>query len=149
MLKIKKQKADKKLVLVTGCFDILHSAHQKFLQKAKTKNSLLLVGLESDKRVRVLKGKERPVNSWTKRAKNLSEQKFVDYIFHLPEDLEKKETQELLIAELKPDILAVSSHTKNLDRKKLLIEKYGGQLKIVYLHNPHFSTTKILGTVSI
>ena len=92
----------------------------------------------------MLKGKGRPINKWSKRARSLRESKMVDFVFPLPKGLEKKEKQGLLISKIKPEILAVSSHTPNLDRKKEIVGKYGGQLKIVLLHDSRVSTTKIL-----
>ena len=50
----------KKIVLATGCFDILHPAHLEFLALAKEQGDVLIVGLETDARVRQLKGKDRP-----------------------------------------------------------------------------------------
>ena len=143
----KSKSAKKKAVLVTGCFDVLHRAHINFLKQAKKQGDILLVGLETDKRVKELKGKNRPINNWAKRADNLNKIKEISYIFPLSEDLGKKEIQEMLITQLKPDVLAVSSHTPNIDRKKYIVQKYGGRLKIVFSHNPHFSTTKILGKI--
>ena len=131
--------------MATGCFDILHSAHKNFLKQAKKQGDILLVGLETDRRVKKLKGKNRPINNWAKRASDLSKIKEISYVFPLPGDLEKTKVQQNLLAELKPQVFAVSSHTPNIDRKKYIIQKYGGQLKIVLLNNPHFSSTKILG----
>lgn len=132
------------IVLVTGCFDILHSAHEMFLKNAKKEGGMLIVGLETDKRVNFLKGKGRPVNSLRKRAENLAKLEFVDYIFELPENIGTPEVQESLISGIKPDILAVSSHTSYLDRKKEVVEKFGGKLKIVLAQDSRFSTSKIL-----
>ena len=135
---------DKKIVLVTGCFDILHQAHRQFLDQAKKIGDVLMVGLEGDKRTRKLKGPNRPINTWKVRAQNLASQKVVDFIFPLPEDLDQPQVQSELINQLRPDILAVSSHTLHLDKKRKLMRKYGGQLKIVSLFNPSVSTTKLL-----
>lgn len=134
----------KKLVLATGCFDILHSAHREFFKKAKKAGDILAVGLESDKRVRKLKGKGRPVFRLAKRATNLTDIPEIDYIFALPENLDSRSGAEDFISRLKPDILAVSAHTSYIDIKKQIVEKYGGKLKIVTPYIPGYSTTKIL-----
>jgi len=134
------------IVLVTGCFDILHSAHELFLKNAKKEADILIVGLETDSRVHALKGRGRPVNNFGKRAQNLAKLEFVDCIFELPQNIASPEVQESLISGIKPDILAVSSHTEYLDRKKEVVEKFGGKLKIVLARNPLFSTSKILMT---
>lgn len=43
----------RRIILVTGCFDILHSVHLRFLKKARQNGDILVVGLESDERVRI------------------------------------------------------------------------------------------------
>src|SRR3990172_9001991 len=52
----------KRIVLVGGCFDIIHKGHILFLKKAKDEGDFLFVFLESDKKVRELKGYGRPIN---------------------------------------------------------------------------------------
>ena len=61
-----------KIVLVGGCFDILHLGHVVFLEKAKKEGDVLVVLLESDEKVRFLKGKGRPVHTQSERAEILS-----------------------------------------------------------------------------
>ena len=131
-------------ILVTGVFDLLHQEHKNFLTKAQEQGDILLVGLESDSRVKQLKGKARPINSLNTRIKNLEALNIADKIFALPEKFNKPEHHSTLINQIKPDILAVSSHTPNLSAKKHLIESIGGELKIVHRHNSKISTTKLL-----
>jgi hypothetical protein len=45
---------------------------------------------------------------------------------------------------IRPDLLAVSEHTPHLAEKQELVEKYGGELKVVMAENPQFSTTKLV-----
>ena len=52
----------KKIVFTNGCFDIIHAGHIKILKKAKSLGDVLIVGLNKDKSVRKLKGKNRPIN---------------------------------------------------------------------------------------
>ncbi len=138
------RKTGAKIILATGCFDILHFSHRQFLKKAKEQGDILIVGLESDQRVFKLKGIGRPINKWEKRAKALAELKAVDFIFPLPDDLHKAVVQKKIIGRIRPDLLAVSSHTKHLENKKKIMEKYKGRLMIVLTFDPRFSTTKIL-----
>jgi len=56
-----KQKGEK-IILVGGCFDILHTGHIRFLKSAKELGGKLLVALESDESVKRSKGEKRPVN---------------------------------------------------------------------------------------
>lgn len=134
------------IVLATGCFDVLHQEHKKFLKAAKALGGWLYVGLESDKRVRQLKGQGRPVNSLTKRLTNLRRLKIADHVFGLPENFSTTAARRALIKQIHPDILAVSSHTPNLPIKRRLMAEIGGKVKIVLKQNPKISTTKIIKT---
>lgn len=131
-------------VLATGCFDILHKEHKKFLKAAKRQGDILIVGLESDKRVKRLKGKNRPTDSWRKRGKRLAKLDWIDFIFPLPEDFDKPNQHLKLLQLIKPNILAVSENTPHIKEKRKLMQKIGGKLKVVLPHNPKVSTTKLL-----
>ncbi|MBD3250521.1 MAG: adenylyltransferase/cytidyltransferase family protein [Candidatus Pacebacteria bacterium] len=135
----------RKLVLVTGVFDLLHREHLRFLQKAKAAGDLLLVGLESDERVRAIKGPDRPVNDEQTRLRHLSNVEAVDQVFLLPVTFNRPEQHRALLREIRPDVLAVSSHTPHLEEKKEIVERVGGELRVVHQHNPDISTTKLLG----
>ena len=131
-------------VLVTGVFDILHLEHKKFLKAAKKQGDLLLVGLETDARVKKLKGSNRPINSLQTRIKNLMSWGIADQIFALPKKFNSQKDHRALINQIKPNILAVSSHTPNLPAKRKLMGSIGGTLKIVHPFNPKISVTKLL-----
>ena len=137
------------IVLATGCFDVLHQEHKKFLKAAKALDGWFYVGLESDKRVRQLKGQSRPVNSLNQRLTNLRRLKIADHVFGLPENFTTTTARRKLIKQIHPDILAVSSHTPNLPVKRRLMAEVGGRVKIVLKQNPKISTTKIIKTSKI
>jgi cytidyltransferase-like protein len=132
------------IVLVTGVFDILHAEHRKFLEKARAQGGFLLVGLETDQRVRELKGAGRPVNSAKIRQANLEKWQLADEIFMLPTQFNRPADHDNLIAQIQPAVLAVSSHTAHLDKKQAILQKYGGQVIVVHAHNPEMSTTVLL-----
>lgn len=134
----------KKIVLVTGVFDVLHLEHKQFLINAKTYGSILIVGIESDTRVRQLKGENRPINSQKVRKKNLLKWKIADEVFVLPEKFSTPQDHETLIKKIKPAVLAVSSHTPNLDKKRAILQKYGARVIVVHKHNSKISSTKII-----
>jgi rfaE bifunctional protein nucleotidyltransferase chain/domain len=138
-----KNSKDKKIVLATGCFDVLHKAHKSFLTAAEKQGDLFIVGLEQDKRVEELKGKGRPVNKFKIRTENLTSLGFIDFIFPMPIFLKTKKDYLDLLWEIKPDILAVSENTPFLKNKKELIEKAGGRL-FIFPFNKKYSTTKVL-----
>ncbi|MFC1627211.1 adenylyltransferase/cytidyltransferase family protein [Patescibacteria group bacterium] len=133
-----------KKVLVTGVFDILHQEHINFLKAAKKEGDTLIIGLESDARTKQLKGQDRPVNPLATRIQNLKQLGIADKVFALPERFNTFQDHQALIKQINPDILAVSSHTPNLEVKRQIIKSLDGELKIVHQHNPDISTTKMI-----
>lgn len=135
---------DKKIVLVTGVFDLLHDEHLNFLKKAKLLGEKLIIGVESDKRVKEIKGLNRPVLSQETRKKNLEKLLLADRVFILPEQFSKPEDHLNLVKKVGATILAVSSHTAHLDKKQQIMEKVGGKVMVVHEHNPEISTSILL-----
>lgn len=132
------------IVLATGVFDVLHEEHVVFLQKAKELGGRLVVGIESDVRVRQLKGEGRPINAQAVRKANLEKLGIADEVFVLPEQFTSEKDYRALLAQLKPDILAVSSHTPHLDKKQRLMQEIGGKVVVVHDHNPAVSSTILI-----
>ncbi len=106
VLRLKKQK--KKIVFTNGCFDLLHAGHVTLLRKAKRLGDVLIVGLNTDRSVRKLKGKGRPVVSQQDRALVLSSLRDVDYVVFFSEP-----TPLHLIRSFTPDILVKGADYKN------------------------------------
>lgn len=131
-------------VLVTGVFDVLHQEHINFLKNAKKLGAYLVVGIESDFRVKKIKGEGRPINKQDERKQALQKLKIADEVMVLPEKFETYAEHKRLIEDIKPDFLAVSSHTLHLDEKRKIIEECGGKLVVVHQHNPKISSTQIL-----
>jgi D-glycero-beta-D-manno-heptose 1-phosphate adenylyltransferase len=77
--------AGKKLVATNGCFDLLHVGHVHYLQAARALGDLLAVGLNSDRSVRKLKGKGRPITAERDRAEILAALQCVDLVTIFPE----------------------------------------------------------------
>jgi D-beta-D-heptose 7-phosphate kinase / D-beta-D-heptose 1-phosphate adenosyltransferase len=142
--KLSQARQGKKVVLVTGVFDLLHQEHQAFLNKAKALGDILVVAVESDVRVREIKGEGRPVFPQNHRVQMILDMGITDVVFVLPEDFSHQEKYRQLIAEVSPEYYAVSSHTSYLENKKTLVEAFGGQLIIAHQHNPEISTTQLL-----
>lgn len=130
-----------KVVWVTGVFDLLHIEHMKFLEKAKAAGDKLLVGVEPDRRVRQIKGDNRPVNPEMARVEQLNYLKPVDLAFILPEQFDRQEDWETLMGKIRPAVYAVSSHTKWQENKQNIAEKYGAEFKIVHQFNSDYSTS--------
>lgn len=132
----------KTIVLATGFFDLLHTEHINFLQKAKSAGDILVVAVESDLRAREIKGEGRPIETQSIRCKKVSE--YADYAVVLPDDFNNFDSYDSLMSAIKPEIYAVSEHTTHIKSKTFLVEKYGGILKVVHAFNPDISTTKII-----
>lgn len=133
------KKQNKKIVFTNGCFDILHIGHVRYLQSAKKLGDILVVGLNSDKSVKKLKGEKRPVFPQDVRAEILSSLWFVDYVIIFDED-----TPEKLILELKPDIQAKGGDYKIEDiPERKTVESYGGRVVILPFEKG-YSTTEII-----
>lgn len=94
------KKMNKKIVFTNGCFDIIHSGHVAYLNKAAKLGDFLIIGLNSDESVRRLKGKSRPINNQLDRAIVLDALKPTDFVVIFDED-----TPFELISELIPDII--------------------------------------------
>lgn len=89
-----------KLVFTNGCFDLLHGGHIWLLQQAKTWGDILLVAVNSDESVRLLKGPQRPIFPLEERLEILSALEAVDYLLAFSEP-----TPHRIIAALLPDVL--------------------------------------------
>lgn len=137
----------KTIVLVGGCFDILHLGHITFLEKAKEKGDILIVLLESDFNIKNNKGQNRPVNNQENRAVFLSKLKMVDYIVKLPEMKNDQDYFEI-INKIKPQIIAVSEEDKNLTKKKNQAKKVGAKLIKVTKPIPYQSTSRIIEIIT-
>lgn len=94
------KESGKKVVFTNGCFDILHVGHVRYLAAARLEGDVLVVGLNSDESVRLIKSAKRPIVKQNERAEVLAGLWCVDYIilFNEPDPL-------LLIQAIRPDIL--------------------------------------------
>ncbi len=139
LLRQKFKEENKKVVFTNGVFDILHSGHVDYLTKSKALGDILLVGINSDKSVKLIKGNKRPVINELERAYLISSLKAVDYVTLFDED-----TPQNLIDDLIPDIL-VKGADWPLDKiiGKDVVEKNGGKVKTIEFINQQ-STSKII-----
>lgn len=93
-----------KIVFTNGCFDLLHAGHVTYLEAAKKRGDKLILGLNSDRSVRAIKGPTRPVVQENDRARVLAALESVDAVILFDDD-----TPLNLINEIKPDIIAKGS----------------------------------------
>lgn len=134
---------DKKVVLVGGCFDILHPGHVIFLQKAKRAADYLVVLLESDAKVKKLKGVNRPVHTQKERAIVLKALKFVDRVILLP-NMKNDSDYERLIKQIKPDIIAATKGSEDNHLKKRAAKLVGAKLVYVTKMIGYHSSSSII-----
>lgn len=102
--KIEKNKHLEKIIFTSGVFDILHSGHVELLKFAKSLGKRLIVGINSDKSVKIIKGKNRPINNQEDRKKILLQLEVIDEVIIFDELAPTK-----LINRLKPDIFVKGS----------------------------------------
>lgn len=132
-----------KIAFTNGCFDILHYGHVMYLQKAKKRGRVLVVGLNSDASVKKIKGSGRPVNRQDHRAAVLAALGCVDYV-----TLFEEETPEKLIAAVRPDILIKGADYKN--QKVVgsdIVKANGGKVELIE-YIPGVSTTGVIGKIN-
>ena len=129
----------RKVVLTNGCFDLLHVGHVQLLERAKSLGDVLVVALNSDRSMRVLKGPQRPIVAQRDRARLVAALAAVDYvtIFDQP-------TPQRLIERLQPDVLVKGADwgsTQIVGRDA--VTRRGGQVVRIPLRRG-YSTTHLI-----
>jgi D-beta-D-heptose 7-phosphate kinase / D-beta-D-heptose 1-phosphate adenosyltransferase len=114
---------NKKIIFTNGCFDILHVGHIKYLEEAKSFGDILVLGLNSDKSVKNIKGEERPINNQYDRAHLLASIEVVDFVVIFDED-----TPLNLINIIKPHILVKGA---DYEGKEVVGQHIANELKLV------------------
>ena len=129
----------KKVVFTNGCFDILHQGHVRYLSEAKKCGDYLIVGLNSDRSVREIKGENRPLMPERARAELLAALCFVDGVVIFDE-----ENPLSLIKYLQPQVLVKGADWAEDEIIGAgLIKKAGGEVKRIPLV-PGTSTSDII-----
>lgn len=137
------RKAGKTYVFTNGCFDILHAGHIRLLKKAKSFGDFLIVGLNSDRSVKQIKGLKRPIVPQDQRVEVLSAIESVDYII-----MYDKPTPLELILRVKPDVLVKGEDWKDkvvIGSKEM--EMWGGRVELVDF-TVLVSTSRIIETIT-
>lgn len=134
--------AGKRLVATNGCFDLLHPGHVTYLEAARNRGDVLLVGLNSDESVRQLKGPSRPLNNEADRALVLAGLESVDAVCIFPERSAAR-----FLETVQPDIYVKGGDytVETLDQEeRRIVENGGGEIVIIPMV-PGKSTTELLG----
>jgi rfaE bifunctional protein nucleotidyltransferase chain/domain len=131
-----------RVVFTNGCFDLLHPGHIQTLEAARSLGEILVVGINSDRSVRALKGGERPIVTESERAEVLAAMQAVDFVV-----IFDSETPQELIASLLPDILVKGADWgANEIVGRAEVEAAGGRVVSIPMQ-PGYSTTGILKQV--
>jgi D-glycero-beta-D-manno-heptose 1-phosphate adenylyltransferase len=121
------RRAGERVTLANGCFDLLHVGHVRYLRAAKQLGGRLVVAINADESVRLLKGEGRPIMPDVERAEILAALEDVDAVVIFPE-----RDVRALIREIKPDIQAKGTdYTADSVPERDAVSEYGGQVKIV------------------
>ncbi len=131
----------KRIVLAGGVFDILHFGHISFLKKAKNMGDYLVVAIESDARVKKLKGQTRPFHSQQQRKEMLESLKYVDEVIILNDEMDDQDYTDLVVR-VDPSFIAITEGDPVLAKKKIHAAKIGARvIEIEKINVP--STTQI------
>ena len=140
---IEQQKKDgKKIVSTNGCFDVLHRGHVAYLQEAKNMGDILVVGLNSDKSVKRIKGESRPINDQESRAFVVDALKSVDFVVVFNE-----ETPIEMLKIIKPKYHVKGGDYSGKIIESEIVESGGGEIVFVNFIDG-FSSTKIINKLN-
>jgi D-beta-D-heptose 7-phosphate kinase/D-beta-D-heptose 1-phosphate adenosyltransferase len=128
-----------RIVFTNGCFDLLHAGHVRYLEEARQQGDVLIIGLNSDRSVRAIKGPARPLISEKQRAEVLAALACVSWVVLFSEPDPYR-----LIELIRPDVLVkgadwTEEHIIGAD----LVRSYGGKVHRVELV-PKISTSEII-----
>lgn len=127
------------IVFTNGCFDVLHRGHLEYLKFCRRHGDVVVLGMNSDNSVKMIKGPTRPINNQTDRAALLAAMEMIDYvtIFEEPDPLS-------LIKKVRPDVLVKGEDwgEKGVVGREF-VESYGGKVVLAPLVEGRSSTLTI------
>ena len=133
----------KSVAFANGCFDILHVGHTRYIEAASREADLLIVAINDDQSVRVLKGDGRPVMPAGDRAELIAALRWVDYVVVFPEL-----TVGPLLEALRPDVHCKGTdYTVDSVPERDIVKAYGGRIAIVGDPKDH-STQALLARIA-
>jgi phosphoheptose isomerase len=138
--------AEEKITLTNGCFDILHPGHLAYLQASASLGHKLIVAVNSDESVRLLKGPGRPVNNERQRAEALAALRFVDAVIVFPGPRLAGEIQAIA-----PDFYTKAGDytVQTLDpSERNALESAGTRIHFMPFLNGH-STTSLISSLNL
>ncbi len=140
--RVRSRNKDKKIVMLNGGFDLLHTSHLGLIKKAKSKGDILVVCITSDKNLREVKGSSRPIIRQAQRAEIVDAIEYVDYVF-LNNDINPKDLASWPGYYLRPDLLISGDRRWYHHNKE--VSSLGIKTKIV--KRGKLSTTDIINKI--
>ena len=138
----KRRQAGAKIAFTNGCFDILHVGHCRYLREARNLGDLLVLGLNSDRSVRAIKGEKRPLVPQEERAEVIASLSSVDFVTLFEESTPLK-----LIEYLRPDCLIKGGDwNESTIVGAREVRSWGGRVAVIPLV-PDASSTNIVAKV--
>jgi D-beta-D-heptose 7-phosphate kinase/D-beta-D-heptose 1-phosphate adenosyltransferase len=116
-----------KIVLTSGSFDLIHLGHVKYLARAKELGDVLVVGVDSDAKIKARKGADRPMVPEAERLELLAHQRPVDYIFLKPLD----EPRWALIKAVRPDVLVLTADHSYSEADLEALREFVGEIQVL------------------
>lgn len=140
LCEIERHRRQKRTIVFTnGCFDVLHRGHLEYLRFCRRQGDVVVLGLNSDSSVKMIKGPSRPINNQDDRAALLAAMEMVDYVtlFEEPSVLN-------LIQKVRPDVLVKGEDwaEKGVVGREF-VESYGGKVVLAPLVEGRSSTLTI------
>jgi D-beta-D-heptose 7-phosphate kinase/D-beta-D-heptose 1-phosphate adenosyltransferase len=128
-----------------GCFDILHFGHVSYLNEARDRCDRLIVGLNSDASVKILKGEGRPIHDETSRAAVLAALGSVDLVVIFgAQEAAQDNTASALIALLQPDVyFKGGDYTQDQIPEAPVVKSYGGSVDVMPVYEGHSTTSSL------
>jgi len=139
--------AANEIVVVTGVFDLLHIGHLRFLEAARRLGGAtgrLVIGVESDARVRRWKGSDRPIQTEDDRRELLAALRLVDEVFLIEGERVDPPYYADLLRPLRPHYLAVTADDPFLEEKREAMRAIGVELRVVTPRIENYSTTHLV-----
>ena len=146
----RRQAAGERAVFTNGCFDLLHLGHVRYLQEARNLGDFLILALNSDESVRMLKGPARPLVPEDERAEILAALSCIDYVTIFGEA-----TANALLDLLRPaiyvkggDYAATQDGTPDSSRlpEAQVVQAYGGVIRLI-AYVPGHSTSELMAAI--
>lgn len=132
-----------KIVMTIGSWDLLHIGHVRYLIKAKSYGDILVVGVDSDRGIKLYKGPLRPIVPQGERIEMVSYQTCVDYVTSIDDVDEKGSWQYELIKQVKPDVFVAVEDSYSEQQCKD-IKQFCGQLIVLPRQAENTSTSKMI-----